>query len=103
MQRVPLGMDETEIAPQPGAHAPGSVEQIRAELFNGLVPLPKLAEAMERTERVIYMLCLEGMPYVVIGGRRYFEPARVREFFANRSRKAEPSPRKPGRPRKRAA
>jgi hypothetical protein len=84
----------------PDAVRADRIAQLRDELLGDLCSMAELGAATGYSERGIYSLCAQGLPFVLVRGQRFFEPQRVREFLLKRNTSDEPQRRKPGRPRR---
>ena len=79
---------------------------VRAHLIHNRVPDDVLASALGIGLRAMYYYAEKGLPYIRIGGRRYFDIDEARDWLTRRkdSRPAAPEPMPPprpvGRPRK---
>jgi hypothetical protein len=74
------------------------VDQVQARLRGDLVPREQLIQAFNWKSLVTYYAyCRQGMPYVLIGNKRFHSPEAVREWFV--ARQADRTPRRVGRPR----
>lgn len=93
-------------ASPPASAAPGTkvpsdeANHRRAVLFDGLCTQEQLAAAFGYKRRTVYVLMEQGLPYIKVGQRRYFDLEAVREWI--RSQQIDRTPRGRGRPKKAA-
>lgn len=70
-----------------------------AGILDGLLTRAQIAADLGCHERTVIRREREGMPYLRVGARRLYEPAKVRAWFL--SQECRPEPPKRGRPPKR--
>jgi hypothetical protein len=90
--------------PDDGSGERLSAEDVRAHLMHNRVPDDVLASALGVGLRSVYYYAAHGLPYLRIGGRRYFDISEARDWLIRRTERAKtatlPTPRSVGRPRK---
>jgi hypothetical protein len=79
--------------------------KVREAIMEDHVADDVLAAALGVGLRSIYQYAAEGMPYIRVGGRRYFKLTDARDWITNNSQtkhkpRVRPPPRPVGRPRK---
>lgn len=58
----------------------------RAALLGDRLTIAELTTALDCSQRFVYKLLSEGLPYVKIAGKRYISPADFQEMVAARAR-----------------
>jgi hypothetical protein len=89
---------ERAVIPRARLHTSDKPPSVRERLLKGLCTRDELEQALDVCWRTLYLYTEQGMPYLRVGGKRYFEIDRVRDWML--SREIDRSPRPVGRPRK---
>ena len=63
-----------------------------ADLLDGLIPRPEAARQLDCSERTLarWENLPNGLPSIIIAGRKFYRIAAIRDFIASRERKPNP-------------